>query len=340
MAYLGEIRLFAGTYAPANWMFCEGQLLPISEYTELFDAIGTTYGGDGESSFALPDLRGRAPVDQGSVSDQTFKLGQSGGTEAVALTVAQLPAHTHPFHAVDGPPTQTAPANAALARGPRVDVRPYGTDQPVVSLAPAAIGPSGGSQPHANVQPFVAINFIIAVSLMYPTDGPFISEIGIFPFDFMPRDWAPCNGQLLPIGENTALFSLIGSVFGGDGTTTFALPNLQGSTPIGTGEGPGRSPRVLGQKGGSATVALNVAEIPSHSHAMSASAADGSQPGPTGQLPAVTVQMGMYGPPTSLVPMNPHVVGSQGGGQPHNNLQPYLTLNFGISLRGLFPPRD
>src|SRR5918911_384455 len=160
--YVGEIRMFAGNFAPAGWMFCEGQLLPISEYETLFNLIGTTYGGDGQSTFALPALRGRLPMNQGN-------------------------------------------------------------------------------------------GFIVA-------------EIRIFGFTFAPRGWAFCNGQILPISQNTALFSLLGTTYGGNGQSTFALPNMQGNAPMHPGQGPGLSLHDLGETGGTDTVTLLQSEIPSHAH--------------------------------------------------------------------------
>src|SRR5215813_9335030 len=129
--YVGEIRIFAGNFAPAGWMFCEGQLLPISEYETLFNLIGTTYGGDGQSTFALPDLRGRVPMHFGS----GFTLAETGGVETVTLTVSQIPAHSHPFLASQGPPSGVAPAGQVVAKGTNPAILAYGTDAPVISLS-------------------------------------------------------------------------------------------------------------------------------------------------------------------------------------------------------------
>src|SRR5712671_4781371 len=134
--YVGEIRMFAGNFAPAGWMFCEGQLLPISEYETLFNLIGTTYGGDGQSTFALPDLRGRLPIHQGA----GFTLAQNGGAEQVTLTVSQIPAHTHPFLASGNLASGSSPANQLPAITQAATITPYGTDSPQVQLSPNSVG--------------------------------------------------------------------------------------------------------------------------------------------------------------------------------------------------------
>ena len=170
---------------------------------------------------------------------------------------------------------------------------------------------------------------------------PFVAEIRIFPFSFAPTGWAFCNGQLLPISQNTALFSLLGTMYGGDGRTNFALPNLEGSVPMFFGQGPGLSLYDEGQQGGSETVTLLESEIPSHSHAMNASsfAGDNSVPGPTIAL-AGSTGGNAYGPPSlPLTPAATQALPPAGGDLPHNNMMPYLTLSFCIALQGVFPPR-
>ena len=170
---------------------------------------------------------------------------------------------------------------------------------------------------------------------------PFVAEIRIFPFNFAPRGWAWCNGQLLPISQNTALFSLLGTTYGGDGKSTFALPNLQGSAPMHPGQGPGLSLHDLGEVGGSQTVTLLASEIPAHSHSVSASVADGINQSPVGEKLATGVGgISLYGPANGpLTQLSPHTFAPAGGDQPHNNMQPYLTFYFCIALQGVFPPR-
>ncbi|HEX2085006.1 MAG TPA: tail fiber protein [Solirubrobacteraceae bacterium] len=161
--YVGEIRMFAGNYAPAGWMFCEGQLLPISENETLFQLIGTTYGGDGQETFALPDLRGRIPMHQGN----GFILAETGGVEEVTLTIQQIPSHTHPLLASTSAGSANSPAGNVLAGSPTIDM--YRETSPSVALAPTTVGPTGGSQPHTNFQPYLCVNFILSLFGIFPS---------------------------------------------------------------------------------------------------------------------------------------------------------------------------
>ena len=163
--YVGEIRMFAGNFAPAGWMFCEGQLLPISENETLFQLIGTTYGGDGQSTFALPDLRGRLPMHQGN----GFILAEQGGVETVTLTVAQIPAHSHAFLGTSATATGNAAANNVPAATTGATIFPYGTDQPPTNLSPQSLSSVGGSQPHDNFQPYLCVDFIISLFGIFPS---------------------------------------------------------------------------------------------------------------------------------------------------------------------------
>src|SRR4030095_13670601 len=147
--YVGEIRMFAGNFAPAGWMFCEGQLLPISENETLFQLIGTTYGGDGQSTFALPDLRGRIPIHQGG----GFILAETGGAEEITLTVNQIAAHSHPLLGANSVAHDPNPQNNVLAESSAVSL--YQSGSPIASMAPGSISSIGGSQPHTNFQPYL-----------------------------------------------------------------------------------------------------------------------------------------------------------------------------------------
>jgi microcystin-dependent protein len=160
--YVGEIRMFAGNFAPVGWMFCEGQLLPISENETLFQLIGTTYGGDGESTFALPDLRGRIPIHQGN----GFILAETGGAEEVTLTVQQIPAHSHALLASNQAATERNPNGLVLAQALS---QIYINDTPATNLAATAVAPVGGNQPHTNFQPYLCIDFIISLFGIFPS---------------------------------------------------------------------------------------------------------------------------------------------------------------------------
>ncbi|TPW76863.1 phage tail protein [Schumannella sp. 10F1B-5-1] len=176
-------------------------------------------------------------------------------------------------------------------------------------------------------------------------DEPFVGEIIAVGFNFAPRGWALCNGQLMPIAQNTALFSLLGTTYGGDGRTTFALPNLQGVSPIGVGQGPGLTYRGQGEQSGSESVTLIASEMPAHSHTARGVAAAGDQSSAAGAGWAEArsgraIERGYAAPSAgATVTMSPTAIGIAGGSQPHSNLAPYLTLNFIIALQGVFPQR-
>jgi microcystin-dependent protein len=167
--YVGEIRMFAGNFAPNGWMFCEGQTLPISENEVLFQLIGTTYGGDGEETFNLPNLASRVPIHMGTGPDgTTYQLGEMAGTEQETLTVQQIPSHTHPLTVSTNVAQDTQPAGKVLGQtggGALI----YMEDTNDTPLAPSSVGPAGGSQPHENTQPFLCINFIISLFGVFPS---------------------------------------------------------------------------------------------------------------------------------------------------------------------------
>jgi microcystin-dependent protein len=162
--YVGECRMFAGNFAPAGWMFCEGQLLPISDYETLFNLIGTTYGGDGQSTFALPDLRGRTPIHQGG----GFTLAENGGVEQVTLTVSQIPAHTHPLLGSSGNGNTNLLTGAVLAANP-TQVYNALNPAPNAAMNASSVTSTGGSQPHSNFQPYLCVDWIISLFGVFPS---------------------------------------------------------------------------------------------------------------------------------------------------------------------------
>jgi microcystin-dependent protein len=155
--------MFAGNFAPAGWMFCEGQLLPIVQYETLFNLIGTTYGGDGQNTFALPDLRGRVPIHNGN----GFTLAETGGLESVTLTKSQIPTHTHAFRASTDPAGQTDPAGNVIGQSPSIDM--LIVEATAANLTANAVGSTGGSQPHDNFQPYLCVSFIISLFGIFPS---------------------------------------------------------------------------------------------------------------------------------------------------------------------------
>lgn len=168
---------------------------------------------------------------------------------------------------------------------------------------------------------------------------PFVAEIRIFPFNFAPKGWAFCNGQILPLSQNTALFSLLGTTYGGDGKSNFALPDLQDRTPMHPGQGPGLSLHDLGETGGSETVSLLESEIPAHNHTLMAANLNSQSTIPTNNSLGRGNPVKIYSTGTPSTGMGSNSIAPAGGDQPHNNMMPYLTMNFCIALQGVFPPR-
>ncbi len=280
---LGNVRMFAGNFVPGGSLSTDGRLLNIANNSALFSLLGTTYGGDGRTTFALPDLRGRTAVHAGTGPGLTrMRLGEKPGNATVTLTQNQLPAHAHAL---------PAPANTT--------------------------GATGASQPFDNRQPSLGLNYLINISNgLFPsrsggssTGGQaFLGQVSLFAGNFAPAGWALADGQLLPISQFQALFSLMGTTYSGDGRTTFALPDLRGRTPVHAGTGPGLSRVRLGEKLGSDNITLTQAQMPSHNHSV---------------------------PPETNIPVT--VTDPAGGGQLFDNRQPGLGINHIIALSGIFP---
>ena len=349
--YVGEIRIFGGAFAPDGWVLCDGTLLSIADNQQLFTLIGTTYGGDGVNTFAAPDLRGRLPVHRSSA----MPPGDAGGVEVVTLTTGQMSAHNHAWLASMATAIDPSPQGGVL--GNQTLAQLYIEDSPLTALASETLTPAGNGQVHDNVQPFTCVNFILSLYGAFPRPGteasaegdPYLGEIRIFPFYFFPRGWHYCDGSLLSIGHNTALYSILGTAYGGDGLSTFALPDLRGRVPMDAGDGLGLSPRRLGEMGGTETVTLDLQQIPVHGHGVLASTESGDLqgPGPSRSL-ARSTNATLYVPPSQppepplppplpIVPMAAETVVPAGASQPHNNMQPYLTLNVCIAVDGVFP---
>jgi len=167
--YVGELRIFAGNFAPAGWMFCQGQLLPISENETLYQLIGTTYGGDGQDTFGLPDLRGRLPIHQGNGGGDTYTLAETGGAEEVTLSINQIPAHSHPMLGAAGNGSQANPKNNVLASSTLVKL--YSGEAADTAMSATSITSIGGSQPHTNFQPYLCLNYIISLFGIFPSQN-------------------------------------------------------------------------------------------------------------------------------------------------------------------------
>ncbi len=169
--YIGEIRMFGGNFAPAGWMFCDGSMLAIADNDALFALIGTTYGGDGQTTFALPDLRSRVPIHAGTDSGITYMIGENGGVEQVTLGASQIPGHNHALLASKSPASAGTPSNRVPAQETTVATGLYYPAGPSAPLHPGSVLPVGGSQPHSNLQPHLAVNFIISLFGIFPTQN-------------------------------------------------------------------------------------------------------------------------------------------------------------------------
>jgi len=328
--YVGEIRIFCGNFAPAGWMLCQGQQLLISENDVLFQLIGTTYGGDGETTFNLPDLQSRVPLHQGN----GVIMAETGGVESVTLTTQQIPVHSHPPAAYAAAGTNASPSAGFWAES---SLNGYSSTQASAAMDPAAVGPAGGSQPHDNMIPYLAVNFIISLFGIFPSQGggssgtdPFLTEIRMFSFNYAPGGWALCNGQLLPINQNQPIFALLGTTFGGDGRVNFALPDLRSRVPMHVGGG-----QILGQRGGEQAHTLTNSEMPAHTHLANGSSAQATFTSPASHLWG-SDGSSPYGPnPNAL--MQSACITNAGGSQAHNNMSPYQTISFCVALQGIFP---
>ena len=235
---LAELTWFAGNFAPGGYAMAAGQLLPINQNQALFALLGTTYGGNGQTNFALPDLRGRAPIGTGQAPGFANRnLGGQYGSQTSTMTLGQMPNHDHTTPSIGG----------------------------VTSFV-------GGSQTQDTVQPTLALNYVIAVEGIFPSNGgggtinePLLGQVNLFAGNFAPDGWMYCDGSLLSIAGNTALFSLLGTTYGGDGQSTFALPDLRDAIPVGAGQS-AFSSWTLGELRGGDTITLTESQMPAHAH--------------------------------------------------------------------------
>jgi microcystin-dependent protein len=273
---LGQIRMFAGDYAPGGWVIPQGQLASINQSSALYSKLGTTYGGDGQNTFALPDLRDRLAVEQGAgVALTNRTLGAAFGANSSSMTLAQMPAHNHDL--------------------------PNGGGK---------TGMAGGNAPMRIMQSSLALNAGVVMFGDYPSQQsmpaePFLGQVRMSAATSLPNHAVPANGQLAPISQNAALFSILGTSYGGNGQTTFALPDLRGRAAIHAGAGPALSPRSLGQSIGDESVSLGVANLPSHHHTVGAD-----------------------------------ITGDTGSGAAYANMQPSLGLHYIIATQGVWPDHN
>ncbi|MGO4270833.1 phage tail protein [Paenibacillus sp. TAF58] len=277
-------------------------------------------------------MQSRIPLHQGN----GFTLAETGGTENETLTVNQIPAHAHTAGVSSKFGSTNSPDGTVVARSTLNQFTDTTGTTGTMGTA-ASIGPSGGSQPHTNLQPYLTINYIISLFGIYPSQGgdgtePYLSEIRWIAFNFVPGGNALCNGQLLPINQNQALFSLLGTTYGGDGRVNFALPNLQGKVPIHVGNG-----HTLGEKGGEQAHTLSVSEIAAHTHSVTASGYPATLKNAPNNIFGVTSTSSYAFVVDNL---SDTVTSNTGGSQAHLNMQPFLTLTAIIALTGVFPSQN
>lgn len=327
--FVGEVRSFAAMYVPKGWVLCEGQLLPSASFPDLFSVIGTTFGGD-DLMFAVPDLRGRTPVGVGAGPGLTPRvLGEIGGEASVSLTPEQMPRHQHDVRASGDPAAQGAPGGNVW--GTCVDGAPYAAPQGSATLAPASLGGAGGNAPHDNRAPVQALTFGLCAFGALPwgdDEDTTIGEIRLWAGTTPRKGWLVCDGSSVPIVGHEPLYALIGTAFGADSTTSFRLPDLRGRVPV---HGPDSSSR--GRTGGAEEVALTSAHLPNHTHVAHGTSAAATSPSPVNATWATT-SLPHYAPAVQVAAAP---TGATGGGQPHENMPPYIALSFLIAAEGLFP---
>jgi microcystin-dependent protein len=340
---LGEIRMFSYGTMPDGWVPCNGQTLQITKNEALWSILGPTYGGNGQTTFALPDLRGRTTISREVAAD----VGKMDGEEAHALTPGEMPVHRHTVFGSDGAANSAAPAGRLWAN--RSGKNPFSTQvsQGAAVMSGGSISFEGSGEKHENMSPYLAVNFGICVSGIFGGRDGTIGELMMyagFPQPDQPKDWKVCEGQLLALSQNTALFSLLGTYYGGNGTSTFALPDLRKVAPIHCGQGNGLTERELGERGGSATVTLNDKQLAQHTHTAKAINDPATTNVPSNNVWAMgggDVRGGVpfYTSDGKPVGMNAEALSNAGGGKPHNNMPPYLTITFLICTAGKFPVR-
>ncbi|HTV19506.1 MAG TPA: tail fiber protein [Polyangiaceae bacterium] len=335
---IGEIRLFPFPQPPPGWLRCDGQLLTRTQHTELFRVLGTRYGGDEHTTFALPNLQGRVALHPGG----GVSLGARGGEETHSLTLAEMPNHTHLLSA-----SKMATSNTAQHHfwGSLPGAYSSGNDEPDAAFGSSALAAVGDGEPHTNLQPYLVANYCIAITGAPPhpegdvaraTDG-LIGEVRLFAGEQAPRGWVTCDGQLLSTRDHTPLYAILGTIYGGDGQSTFALPDLRGRVPLHEGQGSGLTPRALAESGGAAQVMLAQSELPMHSH-IARCATGSDQSDPEGALWSNSGQReNAFAPVTDNTLMSPRSVEFVGGNAAHDNMQPYLGLHYILALDGTFP---
>lgn len=356
-SFVGEVRLYAGDKVPDGWLLCDGSSKDINRYYDLYATIGETFGGDGHSSFNVPDLRGRVPVHMGNLNDTVkLNLADKVGSEMIELTAAHLPKHNHDFYVTEDKADSVSPDGAFIATtldGNKAELSTYAAydDSKKIQMNAASIASAGVTTKVSTVQSFIAINYIICYEGAMTVVENYIGEVKLFPLwnDRLAKDWIPCNGQMMQINSGTKdLAGILKTQYGGDGTTNFGIPDLRGRVPVGGVLGdPLYS---FGKKLGVMQTNLDANNMPPHRHGVKVADGDGTQPSPLNNflanvVGAAGVSAGMHylknGKPSgNLSKMDSNVVGNTGNGSPISNVQPVLGFVFAIAPKGIYPSKS
>jgi microcystin-dependent protein len=339
--YVGEVRMMAFPQVPTNWIPCDDTTYAKGTYDLLDILLGTTFGGS-TNQLAVPDLRGRVALHLGGAR----ALGNVGGEAAHALSTGELAAHTH--GALAAPVAGDDPSPKGRTWGVQSSGLGYAA-APDVALHPDVLMPAGGAKAHENRPPFLALSHLLSSSGVVPASedqdplpDPFLGEVRMFALPFVPDGWAECNGQEIGGDQGQLLGLLFGDTYGHGASGGVVLPDLSGRVVLGAGDQPGSglSARPLGGKGGAEVVTLQAEHLPAHTHQVRAREHTGGQGSPEGGLFGASQARALsagYSSAPPAVPMSPAAVGAAGEGQAHNNMAPYLTLRFCISLFGAGP---
>lgn len=324
--FVGTITLFAGDYAPEGWALCNGQLLSVAVNRTLFSVIGNTYGGDGHRNFSLPDLRGRVPIHPGKTGETEFFLGEGSGSETAELTGENVPPHSHAI-AGHSDVNEGSPGDRFPGAGGA-----YSNSEDGNVLNPLAVAETGGDAVPI-VQPVLGVSFIIATRGPDPSvasDEAVLGTIVMFAGSTEPKGWYFCDGRELSIHDNEALYSILGTLYGGDGSNNFKLPDMQGRIPRHAG-----AEHYVGIMEGEETVQLTPENLPQHTHKVRVTDIA------AGDAPAGNYlgKGDCYSDKTDGTLMNPGAMKTAGSGLPFSIIQPVLGINFIICYQGLYPTR-
>lgn len=348
--FIAEIRMYAFPGEIKYWVPCDGRTLPADRYHALFDLIGTTFGGDNRN-FKVPDLRNRVLIGNGP----DYPSFAHGGEEAHGLVMQEMPKHNHKALASSYTSNVMSPSDNYWPSDP-VYVR-----QPNATMSDQALSQVGFGVPHNNMSPYLAVNYMICVDGIFPGEDfqleGYLGCVRIFAGNVKSEKCLPCDGRLMVGSKNTAMLSLLKKTFGGDGETTFALPDLRGRAAVGCDlygqmsppkpeEGPSEqlTSYKFAEAAGEATVKLSVAQMATHYHPAFASKFKGNIKNPSGQMwanadnrPPITCFTNTKGGGNV---MSPAAISEVGGDQPHNNMMPYQAIRYLMSTSGVYPPRS